>query len=271
MNLKKLLAFMLILMVFAGLMSGCASSNNGGADDSLTKIKDKGQLIMGLDDSFPPMGFRDENNNLVGFDIDVATEVCNRLDFELKLQPIDWDAKQQELETNKIDCIWNGFTITDSRKEEFALSVPYMNNNQIIAVPSSSAFAKMDDIKGKRLVLQKNSSAMDALDKNAELKSSLSEVIEVDTNLKAFLELDQNTADAVLLDEVVANYYITAYNKDYKVLEGSLSPEEYAVGFRKADIALRDAVNDTLSKMKADGKLAEISTKWFGKDVTTVK
>ena len=268
--MKRLSSLVLIvLLITLTVFTGCATGNAN--DDSLAKIKEKGEFILGLDDSFPPMGFRDDNDEIAGFDVDVAREVCSRLGVELKLQPIDWDAKQQELETNKIDCIWNGFTITPERETSFALSFPYMNNNQIIVVHNSSSFAKMDDIKGKRLVLQKNSSAMDALDKNADLKDSLSEVIEVDTNLKAFLELDQKTADAVLLDEVVANYYIKTYNKDYKVLEGSLSPEEYAIGFRKKDLSLRDAVNDALSAMKKDGKLAEISEKWFGKDVTTIK
>jgi len=240
------------------------------ADESWAKIEEKGELILGLDEEFPPMGFRDENGEITGFDVDVAKEVCSRLGIELKLQPINWDVKEQELNTGKIDCIWNGFTITEERKKAVLYSDPYMNNKQIIVVMSDSPVNTLEDLAGKKLGYQAGSSSEDALNAAEDLKASLGEVIKFDDFMTALMDLEKGGLDAVLIDEVVANYNINASGKDYKVLEETLAGEEYGIGFRKGDQALRDKIQETLEAMAKDGKLAEISEKWFGKDITTV-
>jgi polar amino acid transport system substrate-binding protein len=163
----------IILLVFTALIlfSGC-QLGSAGTDDSWDKVKEKGKFVLGLDESFPPMGFTDENGEIVGFDIDVAREVCSRLGIELVLQPINWDAKEQELKTGNIDCIWNGFTITEERKQNILFTEPYMNNRQIIVVKEDAPYNKMEDLKGKKLGLQSQSSAQDALDAHEDFKSS---------------------------------------------------------------------------------------------------
>ena len=241
------------------------------ADDSLTKVQNAGTFILGLDSAFPPMGFVDENNEIVGFDIDLAREVCKRMGVELKLQPIDWSSNILELNSGNIDCIWNGFTISEERKAEVNFTDAYMQNRQVVIVRNDSNINTLADMAGKTLCLQAGSSAADALSANAEFKASLKEVVELTDNVTAFMELEGKTSDAILMDEIVAAYYITQNNKDYKILDESLADEQYGVGFRLGDNALRDEVNNQLKAMAADGTLAKISNTWFGKDVTVIK
>ena len=129
--------------------SSTASSTTAAVDQSWDKIKEKGELVLGLDESFPPMGFRDEDNNIVGYDIDLAKEVASRLGVKLILQPINWDSKDQELKTGNIDCIWNGFSINEERKQNILFSDPYMKNNQVVVVTADSNFKTLADLKGK--------------------------------------------------------------------------------------------------------------------------
>ncbi|MBQ3841203.1 MAG: amino acid ABC transporter substrate-binding protein [Ruminiclostridium sp.] len=280
--LKRMIAgFSAAAMLMAG--AGCGSNNTpaqttaapagttaqAASDDSLQKILDAKKLVLGLDASFPPMGFTDEANEIVGFDIDVAQEVCNRLGIELVKQPINWDTKEEDLNLGKIDCIWNGMSINPARAEAMNLSEPYMKNEMIFVVPGNSEAKSIDDLKGKTVGVQTGSTAQEILEA-ADIYSSIT-VTPLEDNITLLNQMELGFSDAVFLDSVVANYIITENNKDYVVLPGNLEAEEYAIGFRKNDQTLRDKVQETLSAMKADGKLGEISTKWFGSDVTTVK
>ena len=179
-------------------------------DDSLQKVLDKGQLVLGLDDSFPPMGYRDDDQNIVGFDIDVAEKVCEKLGVTLKPQPIKWSSKEVELDTGNVDCLWNGFTKSDERDENMNLSVPYMTNRQVVVTLDSKGVKSLADLKDKELVLQGGSTAVDALEDHPEVKSTLKggRATEVDDNVTALLDLKTSGAAAVLMDEVVARYYI---------------------------------------------------------------
>ena len=236
-------------------------------DDSLQKVLDSGKFILGLDATFKPMGYTDENDNIVGFDIDVAEEVCARLGVELVKQPIDWDTKEQDLDAGKIDCIWNGMSINASRAEVMNLSEPYMENAMVFVVANGSSVASQADLDGKTVAVQSGSTAQEILE-GSDLNVTETALA---TNVECLQQLELNLVDAVFMDSVVANYEIKETGKDYVILSDGLEAEEYAIGFRKNDNALRDKVQETLSEMKADGKLGEISTKWFGSDITTVK
>jgi len=255
----------------AGVTTVADTTSAAAADDSLTKVQTAGTFILGLDSAFPPMGFVDENNEIVGFDIDLAREVCKRMGVELKLQPIDWSSNILELNSGNIDCIWNGFSISEERKAEVNFTDAYMQNRQVVIVRSDSNINSLADMAGKTLCLQAGSSAADALSANAEFKASLKQVVELTDNVTAFMELEGKTSDAILMDEIVAAYYITQNKKDYKILDESLADEQYGVGFRLNDNSLRDEVNNQLKAMAADGTLAKISNTWFGKDVTVIK
>ncbi|MGN0611623.1 MAG: amino acid ABC transporter substrate-binding protein [Ruminiclostridium sp.] len=278
-NLKALAAAMAAVLTLG--VAGCstqatssdASSDNGSAvsadDQSLQKVKDAGKLILGLDATFKPMGYTDENNEIVGFDIDVAEEVCKRLGVELVKQPINWDTLTTDLNVGKCDCVWNGLSINEERQEKMNLSEPYMKNAMVFVVKGDSAVEKMADLKGKKISVQNGSSAQTILE-SCEIKDDIT-ISPIATNVEALQQLELGVVDAVFLDEVVADYEIKNSGKNYKKLAEGLEEEEYAIAFRKDDQALRDAVQQTLSEMKADGKLAEISTNWFGSDITIVK
>ena len=273
--LKKVLglsvaAFMMLTSVGCGSGSDDKeSSYSAESDDSLQKVLDSGKFILGLDATFKPMGYTDENDEIVGFDIDVAEEVCSRMGVELVKQPINWDTKEQDLNVGKIDCIWNGMSVNPGRAEEMNLSEPYMKNSMVFVVGSSSEAKSMEDLKGKTIAVQNGSTAQEILE-SCNIAGDIT-VQAMATNVEALQQLDLAIVDAVFLDSVVANYEIQTSGKDYVVLPDGLEEEEYAIGFRKNDQKLRDEVQKILSEMKADGKLGEISTKWFGSDITTVK
>ncbi len=267
--MKKLLT-LFVLATFTLTTIFASGTKEDQGDMSLEKVMEKGEFILGLDDSFPPMGFRDENNEIVGYDVDLAKEVTARMGVDLVLQPIDWSSKEQELATGNIDCIWNGFTITPEREKVVLFSDPYLNNAQILVVKGSSSFQSIDDLKGKTVGLQGGSTASDALEASPEFKASLDDVIEFSENLTALMDLEAGGVDAVLLDLFVANDNIQRSGKDFRIIEGSLSKEEYGIGFRFNDVKLRDKVQDILNEMAADGTIAKISTKWFNGDISVV-
>ncbi len=263
--MKKILA-MFAAFACAAFLSACneqKSESKTVTDESFNKVKAAGVFVLGLDDSFPPMGFRDKDNNIVGFDIDLATEVCARLGVKLKTQPISWDAKEQELNTGKIDCIWNGMSIDSARAKAMNLSDAYLKNRMIFTV-KDKALANLAALAGKKIAVQNGSTAQKLLDAS-EAGKAAKEIVPFDDNQTALMDLDKGGVDAVFLDEIVAKYWIVTNAKPYIVLEEGLSDEVYAVGFRKKDQALRDSVNNVLAAMKKDGKFAEISAKWFGK------
>lgn len=255
------------------------AGNNGDenqseeADVSLDYIKEKGTLVLGLDDSFPPMGFRDDNNNIIGFDIDLANEVANILGVKLELQPIAWSAKEHELSTKNIDVIWNGMSITPDRLENMTMSEPYLENDIAVVVKKDSDITTLADLAGKNVAVQSASAAEEALlsDKNKEFKDSLGEVNGLENYVTALMELETGNSDAVLMDSVVALYFILQESKDFVLLDETLLADEYAIGFRKGEEAFASAVQEALSELKANGKVAEISTKWFGSDITTIQ
>ncbi|WP_422478000.1 amino acid ABC transporter substrate-binding protein [Pleomorphochaeta sp. DL1XJH-081] len=267
--MKKAL-LIIALSCIALSMLGAAGTQEQMGDQSLQKVLDKGVFVLGLDDSFPPMGYRNENNEIVGFDIDLAKEVTKRMGVQLKLQPIDWNAKEQELNTGNIDCIWNGFTITEERSQVINFTDPYVDNAQVAVVRSDSPVQSLGDLAGKKVGLQAGSSAADAVNGNEAFANSLDEIVEVKDNLTALMDLEIGGVDAVVLDLFVANDNIKRSGKDFRILDEHLSSEKYGIGFRKNDQALRDEVQKTLEAMAADGTLAKISTDWFGGDITVI-
>ncbi len=251
--------------------SESAASATAVADTSLADIKAKGNIVLGLDDAFPPMGFKDESGQIVGFDIDLATEVAKRMGVELKLQPIDWKAKEMELNNKNIDVIWNGLSITEDRLKTILFSTPYMENKQIVVVLDKSKVTKLADLKDKQVAVQDGSSAQDALkNADADLLATIKQ-IDFKDNVTALLDLKNGNVDAVAMDSIVADYYTSKEAGTYRTLDEALAPEQFGVGFRLADKSFCDEVNKQLDAMIADGTFKTISTKWFGKDVSLSK
>jgi polar amino acid transport system substrate-binding protein len=258
-------------IIGAGMLFGGGKKDTGSdGDNSLREILNKKRLVLGLDDSFPPMGFRNEANEIVGYDVDLAREVCSRLGVELVLQPIDWNAKEQELNTGEIDCIWNGFTITGERKQALNFTPPYLRNAQVIVVKSDSPVRTLKDLAGKTAGTQAGSSSVEAIDGAPEFKAGLKSIIEYKDFLTALMDLDVGGVDAVVIDLVVANDNINRSGKDFRILSETLGEEEFGIGFRKNDKALADRVWETLLAMAKDGTVAGIAAKWFGADISII-
>ncbi|MCL2514294.1 MAG: amino acid ABC transporter substrate-binding protein [Oscillospiraceae bacterium] len=252
--------------------AGTTAGNTTAAETQTVPMEGK-KLTVGFDAGFPPMGFTDDKNKdkYIGFDLDLAKAVADYLKAELVLKPIDWKAKDTELEAGNIDCIWNGFTKNEDRLDKYAWTDAYMLNEQVVVVMKDSGYEKFDDLAGKKAGLQETSTAEAALDKAAELKASLADVVKSDDNTICLTNLESGVVDAVVMDSVVANYMIAKSGKDYKVIGSPLSPEEYAVGFALTNAELRNTVEAAMKALVADGTFKDISVQWFGKDVIVLK
>ncbi|AUD63919.1 hypothetical protein BK010_10080 [Tenericutes bacterium MO-XQ] len=259
--MKKILLILVAILGVLGL-SACGSEMPQTWED----IESRGYMIVGLDDTFAPMGFRDNDGNLVGFDVDLAKEVGERLGVEVRFQPIDWDAKVLELNAGTIDMIWNGLTITESRLEEMAFSNAYLANTQMIMVKAGSDITTMDDLIGSTLGVQISSAAEDAVNASA-IVDDLGELVKFDTYNAALLELQNGTVDAVVIDEIMGRYIMSQNSGVYAALEDNFGEEEYGIGFRLESANLRDKINEVLAEMVADGKAAQISENWFDEDI----
>jgi len=262
--MKKLLfpALLLALCFAAGCSKGKTS------DTSLQDIQKKGVFVLGLDDQFPPMGFREKGSNeIVGFDIDLAKEVAKRLGVKVKLKSVEWKGVILSLKKGDIDLIWNGMTITPERQKQIAFSKAYLDNRQIIVIKKGSSIKTKADLKGKIVGLQLGSSSEKALSGDPETVKSLKEVKKYSNNTLALLDLAAGRVDAVVVDEIVGRYYISKKADKYDVIKDDFGHEEYGVGFRKEDLSFADAVNRALTEIKKDGTGSKISKKWFGADI----
>ena len=228
-----------------------------------------GTLLVGFDQDFPPMGFMGDDGEYTGFDLELAQEAAKRLGLEYKPQPIAWDAKDMELESGNIDCIWNGFTMT-GREDGYTWSEPYMENSQVFVVAGDSGIKSQADLAGKVVECQVDSSAEAALKEVPDLTATFAQLLTTADYNTAFMDLEQGAVDAIAMDVVVAGYQISQRNADFVILEDSLAAEEYAIGFKKGNTELKDKVQGALEEMTADGTLKTISEKWFGKDITTI-
>ena len=297
--MKKTLAMMTAAMMVAGALAGCGSSSSTpvattaaattaaateaateaatteAAGDTAAAAEEtvktpSGKFTVGFDQEFPPMGFVGDDGQFTGFDLDLAKEVASRLGLEFVPQPINWDAKDMELDSGNIDCIWNGFTM-QGREDAYTWVGPYMANNQVFVVNADSDIASKADLAGKAVEVQKDSSGLAALQGDAELSASFGSMTEVADYNTALMDLESGACDAVCMDSIVAGYQIKSSGKDMKILDDTLSAEEYGIGFKKGEDELAKAVHDTLMDMKDDGTVAKISNDWFGSDVFTLK
>ncbi|MFI3236581.1 MAG: amino acid ABC transporter substrate-binding protein [Lachnospiraceae bacterium] len=249
--MKKLLALAMAgMMVFS--MAGCSTEEAG--DD---------QFVVGFDASFPPYGYVDDAGEYVGFDLDLAAEVCERNGWELVKTPIDWDSKDMELSSGAIDCIWNGFTM-NGREDDYSWTSAYVDNSQVVVVAADSGITSLADLAGKTVIVQADSSALHAIegDDLADLYASLEELVQVADYNTAFMDLEAGGADAVALDVGVADYQVASRGDEFIILDETIATEQYGVGFALENTELRDAVQATLDEMAEDGTVAAIAEEW---------
>ncbi|MBQ2831195.1 amino acid ABC transporter substrate-binding protein [Methanobrevibacter sp.] len=259
-----ILALVLVSLMMVGTASAGLFDMFGGSSDSNQTANDNETLVVGFDAEFPPYGYKDDSGNYTGFDLDLAKEVCERNNWTFKAQPIDWDAKDAELDSGSIDCIWNGFTI-DGRENDYLWSDPYFDNKQIFVVKSDSGINSISDLANKTVETQKDSSALAALEGDnktiADTFAALNQVADYNT---AFMDLESGACDAVAMDIGVAEYDIKNKNNsdDFKILNQSITTEKYGIGFKLGNQDLRDQVQKTLNEMFEDGTVAEIAQRY---------
>jgi polar amino acid transport system substrate-binding protein len=255
---RLLAALLVVAALCAGLMA-C-----GGAQ---TSEEDRTTFTVGFDAEFPPYGYKDADGNYVGFDLDLAAEVAKRNGWTLVKQPIDWDSKDMELNSGSIDCIWNGFTL-NGREADYTWSTAYVDNSQVVIVRSDSDIKKLSDLAGKNVVVQSDSSALaaftgeDATEENIKLCASFKSLTQVGDYNSAFLNLEAGSVDAICMDVGVANYQLKQRGNKFVILDENVSSEQYGIGFRLGNTALRDKVQAALNEMLSDGTFAEIAEKW---------
>ena len=245
--MKRVLVALLAISMAAGVLTGCGSK---GSDKTFT---------VGFDAEFPPYGYRDDNGEYVGFDLDLAAEVCKRQGWELVKQPIDWDAKDMELNSGAIDCIWNGFTMT-GREDEYTFSKPYVDNSIVYVVRADSDIQTEADLAGKHVITQAGSSALSALqdESKADVVNSFASLDEIADYNTAFMNLESGIVDAIAVDIGVAQYQLTSRGDQFRKLDEPLSTEQYAIGFKLGNTELRDQVQNTLNEMVEDGTFDKI-------------
>lgn len=272
-KLFTLTALMMLLLV--GCSGGAkpandaandAANNSGNAKQEAAAELDKSKTyVMGMDDTFAPMGFRDEKGNIVGFDVDLAQKAAEEMGIKIECQPIDWTVKESELESGNVDLLWNGFSITPERQKKVLFSDPYMDNRQIIITLKDSPVNSKADLAGKRVTVQGESSALEAVMKDDAFVKALAEPpVEYATNNECFKDIEAKRCDAIVVDEVLARYYMKQNGEEnYKVLKDNFGEEQFAVGMRKDDVALQKALNKALKTLKDNGTYDEIYSKYF--------
>lgn len=262
--MKKSVVLLLTGVMTIGLLAGCggASKSGGSSDAASADVSERTTFTVGFDAEFPPYGYMDDNGNYVGFDLDLAEEVCRRKGWELKKQPIDWDSKDMELSSGSIDCIWNGFTI-QGREDQYTWSVPYVDNSQVFVVKTDSGIGELTDLADKKVGVQKDSSALAALEGDeAALAATFAELTQYADYNTGFMDLEAGAIDALAIDIGVANYQINQRGDGYTVLADQLASEQYGIGFLKGNTALKDEVEATLMEMVNDGTFTKIAEKY---------
>lgn len=277
--MKKILTVLLTISLLFGMaaMVGCGNTNQTADKDKseLTGwayIEDKGELIIGLDDTFAPMGFRDESGNLVGFDIDLANAVGEQLGIKVTFQPIDWDAKEMELTSKRIDCIWNGMSATDERMKKMALTDKYINNSIIIMAKDSSVkVEKAEDLAKYNVGTQADSSALEVLKANKAYDSYADKISEYKTYDEAIMDMQAGRIDCIAVDQVLGEYKNTKLDKKMVVCEYDFGDDFYAIGCRVEDKDVAAKLTEALGAVIESGKAEEISNKWFGRNIVILE
>ena len=280
--MKKITTVLMAAAMTMAMLAGCGSASTEQAAsaepaaDTETAAAEENQeetageaqegdrttFTVGFDAEFPPYGYMDENGDYTGFDLDLAQEVCDRNGWELVKQPIDWDSKDMELSSGSIDCIWNGFTM-NGREDAYTWSVPYVDNSQVFVVKADAGISTQADLAGKIVGVQKDSSALAALEGDAaDLAATFAEMNQYADYNTGFMDLEAGAIDALAVDIGVANYQIASRGDGYVIMDEKLATEQYGIGFLLGNEELKDQVEKTLLEMADDGTFTKIAEKY---------
>ena len=271
---KGILGLLALVGMAVMSLAGCTQLASNPTVDNWDKYQQQKSITVGFDNTFVPMGFEEKNGNYAGFDIELAKYVSKKLGITVHFQPIDWDMKETELQNGTIDAIWNGYSATDERREKVAFTIPYMQNTQILVVKKTSGIHSVEDMTGKVLGAQNGSSGMLDFEEHPEvLKNRIKggDADQYQSVNEAIIDLKNDRIDALLIDRVYADYYLTTEGiaDEYDTIPSGFESESFAVGVRPADKKLLEALNQAFKELYQEGIFQQISQKWFGEDVAT--
>ena len=271
---KGILGLLTLVGMAVMSLAGCTQLASNPTVDNWDKYQQQKSITVGFDNTFVPMGFEEKNGNYAGFDIELAQYVSKKLGITVHFQPIDWDMKETELQNGTIDAIWNGYSATDERREKVAFTIPYMQNTQILVVKKTSGIHSVKDMTGKVLGAQNGSSGMLDFEEHPEVLKNRVKGEDADQYQsvnEAIIDLKNDRIDALLIDRVYADYYLTTEGiaDEYDTIPSGFESESFAVGVRPADKKLLDALNEAFKELYQEGIFQQISQKWFGEDVAT--
>lgn len=271
---KGILGLLMLVGMAVMSLAGCTQLASNPTVDNWDKYQQQKSITVGFDNTFVPMGFEEKNGNYAGFDIELAKYVSKKLGITVHFQPIDWDMKETELQNGTIDAIWNGYSATDERREKVAFTIPYMQNTQILVVKKTSGIHSVEDMTGKVLGAQNGSSGMLDFEEHPEvLKNRVKggDADQYQSVNEAIIDLKNDRIDALLIDRVYADYYLTTEGiaDEYDTIPSGFESESFAVGVRPADKKLLEALNQAFKELYQEGIFQQISQKWFGEDVAT--
>ena len=271
---KGILGLLTLVGMAVMSLAGCTQLASNPKVDNWDKYQQQKSITVGFDNTFVPMGFEEKNGNYAGFDIELAKYVSKKLGIQVHFQPIDWDMKETELQNGTIDAIWNGYSATDERREKVAFTIPYMQNTQILVVKKTSGIHSVEDMTGKVLGAQNGSSGMLDFEEHPEvLKNRVKggDADQYQSVNEAIIDLKNDRIDALLIDRVYADYYLTTEGiaDQYDTIPSGFESESFAVGVRPADKKLLEALNQAFKELYQEGIFQQISQKWFGEDVAT--
>ena len=271
---KGILGLLTLVGMAVMSLAGCTQLASNPKVDNWDKYQQQKSITVGFDNTFVPMGFEEKNGNYAGFDIELAKYVSKKLGIQVHFQPIDWDMKETELQNGTIDAIWNGYSATDERREKVAFTIPYMQNTQILVVKKTSGIHSVEDMTGKVLGAQNGSSGMLDFEEHPEVLKNRVEGGDADQYQsvnEAIIDLKNDRIDALLIDRVYADYYLTTEGiaDEYDTIPSGFESESFAVGVRPADKKLLEALNEAFKELYQEGIFQQISQKWFGEDVAT--
>ena len=271
---KGILGLLTLVGMAVMSLAGCTQLASNPTVDNWDKYQQQKSITVGFDNTFVPMGFEEKNGDYAGFDIELAQYVSKKLGITVHFQPIDWDMKETELQNGTIDAIWNGYSATDERREKVAFTIPYMQNTQILVVKKTSGIHSVEDMTGKVLGAQNGSSGMLDFEEHPEvLKNRVKggDADQYQSVNEAIIDLKNDRIDALLIDRVYADYYLTTEGiaDEYDTIPSGFESESFAVGVRPADKKLLEALNQAFKELYQEGIFQQISEKWFGEDVAT--
>ena len=276
---KKIVSIFAAAMCASALLAGCGAGSDQKADSTASSASSKSKasasssqdgkttFTVGFDAEYPPYGYMDEETgDYTGFDLELAEAVCEIYGWELVKTPINWDAKDTELNSGAIDCIWNGFTM-NGREDDYTWSDPYVDNSQVMVVSEDSGINSLSDLAGKTVGVQAASAALDLLESEdeggqKELADTFAALQQFPDYNNAFVELQAGSIDAVAMDIGVAKYQLESRGDGYKILDEHLNSEKYAIGFKKGNTELCDQVNEGLQQVLSDGTFEKLAEKY---------